>query len=170
MFPYTRSPATLFGYDAGHGFDDQKIQRGGQTLTLPGQVTSPKPHGEDVDVDDDTAPNTVTVPPMGGFVLAHARQLAGKYSAAELNDRTRNYGNVATDVMGYHLPADVWMYSFLAENYLVCDRWYAAHPETPGRTASSRSPATSRPRRRTIRTRASRRPARPTRRTTRRCT
>ena len=30
--------------------------------------------------------------------------------------------------MGYHLPADVPMYSFLAENYLICDRWYAAHP------------------------------------------
>lgn len=128
VFPYTRAPATLFGFDAGHGFDDQKIQRGGQTLTLPGKVASPKPKGQDVDVDDEATPNTVTVPPMGGFVLAHARQLVGKYSAAELSDRTRNYGNLATDVMGYHLPADVWMYSFLAENYLICDRWFAAHP------------------------------------------
>jgi hypothetical protein len=56
VFPYTRAPATLFGYDAGHGFDDQKIQRGGQTLTLPGQVTSPKPHGEEVDVDGEVGP------------------------------------------------------------------------------------------------------------------
>jgi phospholipase C len=30
--------------------------------------------------------------------------------------------------MGYHLPASVPMYSFLAENFLICDHWYAAHP------------------------------------------
>ena len=127
VFPFTRAPATLFGYDPGHGFSDQKIQRGGQTLTLPGP-TSPKPKGEDVEVDDDTLPREVTVPPMGGFVLAYAQQLARLYTAAELNDSSRNYGSVASDIMGYHLGADVPMYSFLADNYLICDRWFAAHP------------------------------------------
>jgi phospholipase C len=65
---------------------------------------------------------------MGGFVLAYAQQIAGKYSAAELADASRNYGARATDIMGYHLPANVPMYSFLAENFLICDHWYAAHP------------------------------------------
>ena len=46
----------------------------------------------------------------------------------ELNDASRNYGAKATDIMGYHLPASVPMYSFLAENFLICDHWYAAHP------------------------------------------
>ena len=127
VFPFTRAPATLFGYDPGHGFSDQKIQRGGQTLTLPGP-TSPKPKGGDVEVDDDTLPKEVTVPPMGGFILAYAQQLARLYSAAELNDSSRNYGSVATDIMGYHLVADLPMYSFLADNYLICDHWFAAHP------------------------------------------
>jgi phospholipase C len=30
--------------------------------------------------------------------------------------------------MGYHLPASVPMYSFLASHALICDGWYAAHP------------------------------------------
>jgi phospholipase C/peptidoglycan hydrolase-like protein with peptidoglycan-binding domain len=124
VFPYTRAPATLFGYDPGHGFSDQKIQRGGQTLTLPG----PSARSQSGDVDDDTLPKEVTVPAMGGFVLAYAQQIARLYSAEELNDRSRNYGSLATDIMGYHLSADLPMYSFLTENYLICDRWFAAHP------------------------------------------
>jgi phospholipase C len=128
VFPFTRAPSTLFGYDPGHGFSDQKIQRGGQILKRP-VTTSPKPRDVEDDIGDDfDTSNDITVPPMGGFVLAHAQQLTRKYSAAELKDRSRNYGNVATDIMGYHLPADVSMFSFLAENYLICDHWYAAHP------------------------------------------
>ncbi len=131
VFPFTRAPATLFGYDPGHGFSSQKIQRGGQKLVV-GRTTSPKPIGNPEDVGDDFnggfSVTEVTVPPMGGFVLAYGQRLAEKYSQAELNDASRNYGAKATDIMGYHLPASVPMYSFLADNYLICDHWYAAHP------------------------------------------
>ena len=126
VFPFTHAPATLFGYDPGHSFSDQLIQRGGQKLSLP---QPPRPKGKgDPDPDEDPVSNDVTVPPMGGFVIAHGRRLAHKYSAGELADASRNYGAKATDIMGYHLPASVPMYSFLAENYLICDHWYAAHP------------------------------------------
>src|SRR5262249_21752245 len=76
VFPFTRRPATLFGYDPGPGFSAQKIQRGGQVFTQPAP-SSPKPRGEQDDVGDDpNPPKTVTVPPMGGFVLAYAQQIA----------------------------------------------------------------------------------------------
>jgi phospholipase C len=125
VFPFTRSPATLFGFDPGHSFHEQKVQRGGWELALPTSSDRPK---LDPDLIDDDVPPTVTVPPMGGFVLAYDRHIHQKYTDAERADSERNYGSLGRDIMGYHLPASVPMYSFLAANALICDRWYAAHP------------------------------------------
>ena len=129
VFPFTHSPATLFGYDPGHSFRDQLVQRGGQTLALPTTSIQDNPNKPPIDDDsDDDGPNQVIVPAMGGFVLSYQSHLAEKYTVAELSDVTRNYGRSANDIMGYHLPASVPIYSFLASNALICDRWYAAHP------------------------------------------
>jgi phospholipase C len=129
VFPFTHSPATLFGFDPGHDFSDQQVQRGGQTLVLPSPThgNPNKPPFNSDDIGDD-APNEVTVPPMGGFVLAYRSHIASKYVQGELSDASRNYGRSVTDIMGYHLPSSVPVYSSLADHALICDRWFAAHP------------------------------------------
>ena len=125
VFPFAREPATLFGYDPGHDVHDMKLQRGGQTLDFPVTESPRVPglgEGESSDV------RHVHVPNMGGFVLAYGARLPEMYSAAQLADTSRNYGSVASDIMGYHLPSSVPTYDFLAANYMVCDRWFSAHP------------------------------------------
>lgn len=50
---------------------------------------------------------------MDGFVRSYAEQ-AGVEDAA--------------NIMGYHTAANVWMYDALAREFVVCQRWFAAHP------------------------------------------
>ena len=118
---------TLFGFEPPHSFADVKEQRGGQTVALPAAEGG---SGSGVHVHDpgQADPTEVTIPPMGGFVRAHARKLAEHYTAAELADTARGAGAQPGDVMGYHVPANVKMHDFFAEQYTVCDRWFAAHP------------------------------------------
>ncbi len=55
---------------------------------------------------------------MHGFVESFAAKIAqhpGCKSAAQ-------------DVMGYHGADHVWAYDAIAENFAVCDRWFASHP------------------------------------------
>jgi len=52
---------------------------------------------------------------MNGFV----REYAGEYNLE---------GAAASDVMGYYDGTVLTVYEALASNFLVCDRWFAAHP------------------------------------------
>jgi phospholipase C len=125
IFPFEGSaPAPgvdpgLFGYDPGHGLPDQKIQRGGWNFTIPGPKLPP---------GEPSPPEVFYVGPMGGFVIAYEQQLRNLYNASQLGDVSRGYGSQPGHIMGYHTKDGVWMYDFLAANYCICDRWYAAVP------------------------------------------
>jgi phospholipase C len=55
--------------------------------------------------------------PMTGFMESYASD--SRVTPAEY-----------ADVMGYYTPAEVPVTDFLAQNYLVCDRWFAAVPSS----------------------------------------
>jgi phospholipase C len=63
----------------------------------------------------------IYIEPNGGFVLDFARRIAGKVSADE--ERF-----LRGDIMGYHPAEHVPVHNFLAHNFAICDRWFAAHP------------------------------------------
>lgn len=55
---------------------------------------------------------------MHGFVQSFAQRVA-----AFPGSKSR-----PQDVMGYHGADHVWAYDAIADNYLVCDRWFSSHP------------------------------------------
>jgi phospholipase C len=77
---------------------------------LPGTVFDPGPcHGHECVV------NQVNGGKLDGFVADYARR-------AEENDKDPG------QVMGYHVATQVPVYDALAREFLVCQRWFAAHP------------------------------------------
>jgi phospholipase C len=55
---------------------------------------------------------------MDGFVAAFAQHLSGQDP----------HGVTPGDIMNYHSAADVNVYDQLAEQFMICNRWFAAHP------------------------------------------
>jgi phospholipase C len=115
---------TKFRHDPGHSFRATLAQRGGYDITLPG-VAFARRRDDGPDHDDEPQP---PVPPRvfhvganEGFVLDFARVLSGKVSAFEEQ-------LLRGEVMGYHPAEQVPLFRFLAEQYAVCDRWFASHP------------------------------------------
>lgn len=105
---------TLFAPNPGYSFEHTKTQRGGFKieLRLPGRNDPSEPN----------PPIPVTIGANGGFVLDFANRLTGLTDSASLQRR------LAGEVMGYHPAEHVPTYDFLAENFTVCDRWFASHP------------------------------------------
>jgi phospholipase C len=113
VFPFTGPQPSLFGYDPDHSFNAQLLHRGASWQPLNSTTGDQS--------------NFRQLAEMGGFVIQYQANLA-KYSATELADTSRSYGAKASDIMGYHTGDQVWMYEFLANNYAICDHWFAAHP------------------------------------------
>lgn len=57
---------------------------------------------------------------MDGFITDFALRLRKKYD--------ENPGNLEHLIMGYYDHRDLYCYDHLAQNYGLCDQWYAAHP------------------------------------------
>jgi phospholipase C len=51
---------------------------------------------------------------MGGFIRAFAKKFPDDPNPEK--------------IMGYHNAKHVWMYDWLASEFLICQRWFAAHP------------------------------------------
>lgn len=75
-----------------------------------------------VEVDPDHSASAVDVQigdgRMDGFVASHTKTLADLGAP----------GGDASEVMGYYDAADVAVYDHLAEEFLVCDRWFSSVP------------------------------------------
>ncbi|MGH9194711.1 MAG: alkaline phosphatase family protein, partial [Acidimicrobiia bacterium] len=63
----------------------------------------------------------IHIGPNEGFVLDFSGRIAGKVSADE--ERF-----LRGDIMGYHPAEHVPVHEFLAHNFAISDRWFAAHP------------------------------------------
>ncbi len=99
-------------------------QRGGYDITLPGVAFARRRDDGPQGPDDEPLPPPPRVFHVGnneGFVLDFARVLSGDVSAFE--ERL-----LRGEVMGYHPAEHVPFFRFLAEQYAVCDRWFASHP------------------------------------------
>jgi len=96
--------ATTVGiHDPGHSFDSTKRQRGGIKIDIP------------------ILPD-IEVPRNGGFIIDYEGRLQrGGLAAAEIAQRKG-------DVMGYYSATELPIYAQLAEDFTICDRWFAAHP------------------------------------------
>ncbi len=105
--PDRETRGTKFRFDPNHGYEETLAQRGGYDLFLPTIFGGP--------------PRLFRVGENEGFVLDFARVLSGIDNAAEEL-------LLRGEVMGYHPAEHVPMYRFLAEEYAVCDRWFASHP------------------------------------------
>lgn len=97
---------TRFEYDPGHGFKDVKLQRGEYQWPSAGFPSTPFFVGRNQ-----------------GFVIDFAKRLASDFPGAR-----QGLGSKATDIMGFYLGADLPTYELLADQFAICDHWYAAHP------------------------------------------
>ena len=95
--------------DPGHGFAAQRNQRGNYEIDVPGPLG---PLGT----------IAFRIPPWGGFIYDYQRRcrLAG-LSAEEVKERR-------FDVMGFYGRNEVPVYGELADEFTICDRWFASHP------------------------------------------
>jgi phospholipase C len=105
--PEHETRGTKFHFSPGHSFKATAAQRGNYNVELPRPWPLPI---LEVDVRDNE-----------GFVLDFVRSITGSVTEAE--DRL-----LRGDVMGYHPAEHMPMYRFLAEQYTVCDHWFASHP------------------------------------------
>lgn len=128
VFPHA---STRILQDPGHSFDDAKAQRGGYTLTYldtpGGGMPNPPPNLDPEEWRERFLRNHQKQFAVGdnqGFVLAHKRKLARSY--ADLKGPALKTAQDA--VMGYYAAAQLPTYDHLAQNFAVCDRWFAAHP------------------------------------------
>jgi len=94
--------------DPGEPFESMAQQFLGLANPLPFNPKSPTPSAGD--------PYAATAPlPMGGFVVNYQRQPG--VDRASLGD-----------VMTYFTPATLPVTAFLAQNFMVCDQWFASVP------------------------------------------
>jgi phospholipase C len=123
--PAHETRGTKFRHDPGHSFRATAAQRGGYDITLPGVAFARRrddgPEGPDDEPQPPPPPRVFRVGSNEGFVLDFARILSGRVSAFE-------EPLLRGEVMGYHPAGHVPFYRFLAEQYAVCDRWFASHP------------------------------------------
>ncbi|NUQ25986.1 MAG: hypothetical protein HUU34_18715 [Saprospiraceae bacterium] len=126
--PKNETRGTKFPFSPGHDFSSTKTQRGNYTIDIPPKITKPEldlsndPNNggiNDLDLEDFT--KKFTVGPNEGFIFDFEKRLRGKVSANDENILRR-------EIMGYHPKEHVPVYHFLAEQYGVCDRWFASHP------------------------------------------
>lgn len=94
-------PSTYFNSFQGKKYSSFRI-------ATPDFITKSPPH-EHAEVDEQIGAD------MDGFV----RSYAAKYKLD---------GEEASHIMGYYDAANVPVYDELAKKFLVCDRWFAAHP------------------------------------------
>jgi phospholipase C len=128
VFPLTNK---RLSEDPGHSFSFARTQRGNFGIsyfdTPGGGMPNPPAN---VDADEwierfkEAHQHEFRVGPNQGFVLAHARRLLGSYPALKGADFTA----ARAAVMGYYTAAQLPTYHYLAENFGICDRWFAAHP------------------------------------------
>ena len=123
--PGNETRGTKFPHDPGHSFRATLAQRGGYDITLPGGALALRRDDEGPDGPDPDAPppppRVFHVGRNEGFVLDFARVLSGRVSALE--ERL-----LRGEIMGYHPGEHVPLFRFLAEQFTVCDRWFASHP------------------------------------------
>jgi phospholipase C len=99
---------------------DASYPNAGKVAGLDGTEQNPDPQGNPVSVFNLTD-FTVADPPHG-WDPCHAQFNGGK------NDGfvKAHAGADQNDVMGYHVRAQLPFYYWLADNYTVCDRWFAS--------------------------------------------
>jgi phospholipase C len=123
--PAHETRGTKFRHDPGHSFRATLAQRGGYDITLPGIAFARRLDDGGglggLDLDTLPPPRVFHVGSNEGFVLDFARVLSGDVSASE--ERL-----LRGEVMGYQPAQHVPLFRFLAEQYAVCDRWFASHP------------------------------------------
>jgi len=122
--PARETRGTRFPHDPGHSYRATEAQRGGYDIRLPNRVLARRIDDIDLDPDLDTLPvppRVFRVGPNEGFVLDFSRVLSGRVSALE-------EAQLRGEVMGYQPAEHVPTYAFLAQEYGVCDRWFASHP------------------------------------------
>lgn len=92
----------------------------GVVTGLRGTESNPAPSGTNVTVFKST--NFTPADPPHSFDAAHVQWNAGK------NDGfvTAHAGSNEADVMGFHDRSQLPFYYWLADNYTVCDNWYAS--------------------------------------------
>jgi phospholipase C len=73
---------------------------------------------------NDWLPESFEVKPNEGFIIDFANSLANKYSSLTKSEIQQLRG----EVMGYHPANHVPVYDFFADQFCVCDQWYASHP------------------------------------------
>ena len=112
---------TRFPLDPGHGFEATKAQRGDYNIEL--MRVLPRRVGDLLDEINigELMPQSFYVGPNDGFILDFGRRISGKVSA-------RDEQILRHEVMGYHPAEHVPTYRFLAEQYAICDNWFASHP------------------------------------------
>ena len=123
--PEVETRGTRFPHDPGHSFHHTKRQRGGYDIVEQSPwhelIREGRIDAEAVEPED-LRPRIFHVGPNEGFIFDFAQKaLAGAVSALEEQI-------LKGDVMGYHPAEHVPVYRFLAEEYAICDRWFAAHP------------------------------------------
>jgi phospholipase C len=127
--PAHETRGTKFRFDPGHSYEATKAQRGDYDIALPPlQLAMRRASTPLDDFRFDLLPPLPPLPPREfhvgpneGFIFDFARILSGQVSAFEEQ-------LLRGEIMGYH-PADhVPMYRFFAEQYAICDRWFASHP------------------------------------------
>jgi phosphoesterase family protein len=99
-----RLGTTVGIHDPGHSFHATRQQRGGYTIDLPAPL------------------HDVALPPNAGFVIDYAGRLQRAGVPAD------EIAKHVADVMGFYGASDLPAYSQLAEDFMICDRWFAAHP------------------------------------------
>jgi phospholipase C len=102
VFPF---PGTDYDYDLGHGESNHHLQRGSFKKNVAGRL--------------------VPIAANGGFILDYDEYLKHK-NYPGVTDEKRH--DLRKESMGYHPRHHVPIYDFVAENFAICDKWYAAVP------------------------------------------
>ena len=131
--PRYETRGTRFPLDPDHSYYGTRAQRGDYDVKIsrPSQFPVDTPDLRDLErlLVNDPLPldfeqpssQTFHVGQNEGFILNFTTRIGGKLTAHDEQV-------LSGEVMGYHPGGHVPVYQFLAQQFAICDKWFASHP------------------------------------------